>query len=121
LEAELLWAEQDWPAMAGTLEKLTPPPGREQPLSESDGEVLVDLAVAYGLAGRREDVTRIGERYGAAMADTDWHDEFVKLTGPIDKSALIALADELAGSARLAAFKARFRDRLASGRTDAAY
>jgi hypothetical protein len=115
LEAELFWAEQDWPAVAGTLEKLAPPPGQSLPLSESDGEVLLNLAAAYGLSGRRDDVSRIGDRYGVAMAGTGWRDEFALLTGPLDKAQLIAIADKLSGPVRLDALKARYQRRLAPG------
>ena len=107
--------------MAGTLEKLAPPPGEGLALSEADGEVLVNLAVAYGLSGREDQVGRIVDGYRTAMADTAWRDAFARLTGPIDKAALIALAGELSGPARLAALKARYRDRLAPGRPDEAY
>ena len=113
LEAELLWTEQDWPAVAGTLEKLAPPPGEGAPLSATDGEVLFHLAVAYGLSGQRDAVSRIRERYGAAMADTAWREDFARLTSTQDKADLIALADKLSGPARGEAFKARALRRLA--------
>jgi hypothetical protein len=113
LQAELFWAEKDWTAMAGTLEKLAPPPTQGLPLSETDGEVLLNLAVAYGLSGRRDQVSRITDRYGAALAGTAWRDEFALLASASDKAELIARADKLSGPARMEAFKVRYRERLA--------
>jgi len=114
LNAEILWAEKDWLAVAGILEKLAPPPHDGLALSEADSEVLLNLAVAYSLSGRQEDLSRIGDDYGDAMVGTSWRDEFVLLTSELKEAETVSIADELSGVTRIQAFMSSYKDRLAS-------
>ncbi len=114
LNAEILWAERDWLGVAGILEKLAPPPRNNLALSEADSEVLLNLAVAYSLSGRLDDLTRIGDDYGAAMGGTTWRDEFVLLTSELKEEETVSIADELSGVTRIQAFMSSYKDRLAS-------
>jgi tetratricopeptide (TPR) repeat protein len=117
LNAEFLWADKDWQAAAGILEKLAPPPADGLSLSEADSEVLHNLAVAYSLSGQQDDLSRIGGDYGGAMAATAWRDDFARLTGELEEER-VTDADELAATARFEVFMSRFKDRLASGEPD---
>ncbi len=114
LNAEILWARKDWLAAAGILEKLAPPPAEGLSLSEADSEVLLNLAVAYSLSERQDDLSRIGGDYGVAMAGSAWRDEFARLTGGIEEGERVSVADELSGVARFQTFMSSFKDRLAS-------
>lgn len=114
LNAEILWADRDWLGVAGILEKLAPPPEANLALSEADSEVLLNLAVAYSLSGRRDDLSRIGEDYGAAMVGTTWRDEFVLLTSELKEEETVSIADELSGVTRIQAFMSSYKDRLAT-------
>jgi hypothetical protein len=117
LNAEFLWADKDWQAAAGILEKLAPPPAGDLSLSEADSEVLHNLAVAYSLSGQQDDLSRMGGDYGGAMAATAWRDDFARLTGELGEER-VTDADELAATARFEAFMSSFKDRLASGEPD---
>ncbi|MEE8535974.1 MAG: hypothetical protein V3S45_07975, partial [Kiloniellales bacterium] len=112
LRAEILWRESDWDGVALALEILLPelPPDGEA-LAREDGEVVRNLAVAYSLAERRDDLRLLGEHYATAMAGTVWHDDFAMLSNGLEAGETGTVADKLAGVSRIQAFMTSYRER----------
>ncbi len=115
LRAEIAWAEKDWAATAEVLERLLPPPPQHgELLSDADGEVLLNLAIAYSLTGRRGSLDDLRATYGAAMSGSDWRDEFALLTAEQSPEKTASIAEELAEVARVQAFMSSYKERLQS-------
>lgn len=113
LRAEIAWAEKDWAATAEVLERLLPPPPQHgELLSDADGEVLLNLAIAYSLSDRRESLDQLRETYGTAMSGSDWRDEFALLTAEQSPEKTASIAQELAEVARVQAFMSSYKERL---------
>jgi hypothetical protein len=117
LRAAILWQLRDWPAAAVALARLVPkkpPAGRN--LERAEKQTLVDLAVAYSLAGDRKALGDLKRRYGAAMAAGTRAESFALLTSDFGRPEIARIAEELAGVERIQAFMASYRARLKEGR-----
>jgi hypothetical protein len=113
LRAAILWQLRDWPAAAVALARLVPkkpPTGRS--LERIEKQTLVDLAVAYSLAGDGKALGDLKRRYGAAMAAGTEAESFALLTSDFGRPEITRIAEELAGVERIQAFMAHYRGRL---------
>jgi hypothetical protein len=110
LRAGILWQLRDWPAVAVALSRLVP----QKPLAgrardEAEDQTVLDLAVAYSLAGDRKSLGDLKRRYGAAMAASSKAESFALLTSDFRKAEIANVAEELAGVERIQAFMAGYR------------
>ncbi|MDH3792610.1 MAG: hypothetical protein OES41_12800, partial [Rhodospirillales bacterium] len=110
LRAGILWELRDWPAAAVALSRLVPkkpPAGGAQ--GEAEDQTVLDLAVAYSLAGDRKALSDLKQRYGPAMAAGSRAESFALLTSDFRKAEITKVAQELAGVERIQAFMAGYR------------
>ena len=117
LRVEMLWELRDWPAAAVALARLVPPkPPSGRDLDRAETRAVVDLAVAYSLAGDRKQLAGLRRRYGAAMAAGPEAASFALLTGESGRPDVTRIAEQLAGVERIQAFIESYR----AGRADGA-
>ena len=110
LRAGILWELRDWPGAAVALSRLVPqkpPAGRAH--DEVEDQTVLDLAVAYSLAGDRKALRDLKRRYGPAMAAGSRAESFALLTSDFRKAEITKVAEELAGVERIQAFMAGYR------------
>jgi len=113
LRAEIHWETKDWPQAAATLTRLLPRlPADGVTLDDEQARTAVLLAVAYSLAHDRQNLRDLAWRYGAAMVGTERAATFAMLTGNLDNSMMVSIADELAGVGTIQAFMEGYRERL---------
>ncbi len=110
LRAEILWQLRDWPAAAVALARLVPrksPAGRD--LDDVETQDLLDLAVAYNLAGDRKRLADLRRRFGTAMAAGPAAESFDMLTAESGRPDVTRIAEQMAGVERIQAFMERYR------------
>ena len=110
LRAGILWELRDWPGAAVALSRLVPqkpPAGRVH--DEVEDQTVLDLAVAYSLAGDRKALRDLERRYGPAMTAGSRAESFALLTSDFRKAEITKVAEELAGVERIRAFMAGYR------------
>lgn len=80
LRVDIAWANRDWGLAASVLARLVPPPPPDGTLSEDDTRMVINRAIALGLAGNDAALQDLKQAYGAAMAGTDQNGLFQVLT-----------------------------------------
>ena len=110
LQADILWSQRDWAGVAGVLRRLVPDPvPRDRALDDAEAQAVVNLAVAYTLAGRRTDLRGLGERYAGAVEPGPQREALAMLTGDLDAAAMSGVANELAAVDQIQAFMSSYR------------
>ena len=105
LQCEILWAREDWPAAAATLQTLVASIApTEAGLSDRDAEDLTRLAVALTMSGNSAGLIDLNDRFGAAMREHGKGGPFALLTADLDRQEVKTIADELAGAERLQSY-----------------
>ena len=84
-------------------------------MAVEESQLVVNLAVAFMLAGETVELEDLNRRYGAAMAKGPHADTFNLLVGDGEKTAVASIADELSKVAAAQDFMANYRERLAEG------
>lgn len=80
LRTEIYWKEQNWPAVAQTLEKLTPEPESGLVLTDTQARLLLDWATALTLAQDERGIMDLRKLYMPAMKKTSYHTAFDLIT-----------------------------------------
>ncbi len=113
LRAEVLWAERDWASAAVALAATLPPAGEatETLPVETSGQVL-NLAVAYTLAGERQELQSLRQAWAPAMAEGPHAEAFALLAEDLDPQSVATIAQQLAQVDRVQAFMSSYRARL---------
>ena len=119
LRADIAWENRDWPATGRRLERILANRFQDPaPLTPSEQNDLMRAAIAYSLSEDRDSSARLGQRYGAAMAQTDQAAAFELLTNntlPAGNVRFNDLAGQIAGIDTLDAFMEPFRRRFDGG------
>jgi tetratricopeptide (TPR) repeat protein len=68
LTADVLWRARRWAEAAASIEIMLPP--AKPPLEDAGGQMVVNAAVAYKLAGNKAALENLRSRYQAAMSTT---------------------------------------------------
>ena len=105
LQAEILWQIRDWPRLAATLEELLGRrAGPAAALSETDQDLVLRLAIAYGQQADGAALDRLRARFGAAMRAQPGEPAFLMATmtpgRPLAPEAILAVAAEHLGRVR---------------------
>jgi hypothetical protein len=113
LRADIFWAQNDWIGAAVVLGRLAPAaPPADRPLSETEREVLVNLAVALTLAGDYAKLRDLGKTFADAMASGPRKHVFALLIGDLESDTVKSIAEELAVVGRVRDFMSSYRERL---------
>ncbi len=84
LRVAVFWRDRDWPRAAKVLRRLIrefrAKPG--QPLDDTQGKFVLNLAVALTLSGEERAVGRVRRDYGAAMEASPFRGAFRLIAGP---------------------------------------
>ena len=119
LRVRIHWRAKQWPATAVSLESLVDaaPPGAASVQGENATNVL-NLAVAYLLAGNRTGLDGLRDRFAVAMADTPYASDFRLIAGP-DSTAedIDALRREVAAVDDYQSFMDTYRQRWGDSKT----
>ena len=95
MRAEIYWRTKEWrPAIIALrrLIPLEPPPG---PLSATEAERVMNLAVALTMSDDRLGLVELFKHYGDAMAATQHHDAFRLLAGDVESEGFSSIAEGL--------------------------
>lgn len=118
LRAEIFWRSERWQEAAETTERLLGASWRDEgDLGEKAQNQVIQMTVAYYMAGGGGNLERIREQYAQKMAAGPMADTFRVLTHHVDPASteFRNLATEIARVADLESFMAGYRDRLKSG------
>lgn len=123
LRADIAWRAKEWTNAADALTSLLGTKYREPEsvLSEQERQWLVQAAVALNMAGDRENLETLRERWTPKLSETLEADSFGALTEVVDPSDITYrdLAPQIAGVQGLEAFMTSYRERLREGGLDA--
>lgn len=116
LRTEIYWKEQNWPAVARTLEKLTPEPDSGLALTDTQARLLLDWATALTLAQDERGIMDLRKLYMPAMKKTSYHTAFDLITttpegGLIDYRTV---AERIRQAENFRSFMAGYEERLKS-------
>ena len=115
LRAEILWAQRDWAAAAIALDATLPGPETapsDAPLDPAVSGQVLNLAVAYTLAGDQTRLTELRSAWGGIMATGPHSEAFALLAEELDPDSVATIAQQLAQVDRVQAFMASYRERL---------
>lgn len=112
---DIAWRRKDWTAAAQSLTALLADRDKDPaPLTATERQTVLQLAVALSLARDTAGIDRVRDRYGARLVDTPDADAFKVLTAKTDPQNVEfrQLADTIAGVNQLEAFMAEYRAKL---------
>lgn len=116
--ADMLWRLKEWPGAAEAIGRLLEVTEKAEPAAGLDGRragLVMNRAIALTLAGDRQDLERLAENYGEAIAATSYAEPFRLLTDRIgDDMTTRSIAEQLAAASRLETFLADYRQQTAS-------
>lgn len=119
LRADVAWSQRDWARAGRRLEAILGNRHADPaPLSPSEQSDLIRAAISYSLAREVGSARRLGERYGAAMQQTDQAAAFELLTEDGTPGGSVRFSDmagRIASIDTLQAFMEPFRERFNNG------
>ncbi len=116
LRADIFWQRRDWANVAAVLRRLLR--GFEarprQPLTEKQGQYVLNLAIALTLSNNEIGVDRVRSDYGAAMDNTVYRDAFRLIASPEAPGLLDyrTIAGKVSTVENFQAFMTAYRERL---------
>lgn len=119
LRADVAWDRRDWPDAGRRLESALGSRWQDEtPLGESEQADVLRTAIAFNLAGDRDSIRRLDQRYGALMRATAQATSFDVLTSELTVTGDARVGDlarRIADIDTLDAFMQRYQTRFESG------
>lgn len=81
LQAEILWKQRNWRALASAMSPLLPAPAN---MNDVEQTIVLRQAIALAMLGRTADLSVLHDRYAAAFAPLRSAGVFIMLTGPVE-------------------------------------
>ncbi|MGB0670355.1 MAG: hypothetical protein ACPGNT_02565 [Rhodospirillales bacterium] len=119
LRLDVYWKKRDWPMAAQTLRLVLKNEGvdKRKPLDPHQADLVLNLAVAYTLAGNERGTQRLKDDFGLAMADTRMADAFRLIATPQDPTLIDfrEVATKVMTAQNFQAFMEAYKQRLKDG------
>jgi tetratricopeptide (TPR) repeat protein len=117
LRLDILWALQDWPSVVNNAEDiLNARPNLTEPLSTTETEVLLKLALAYAFESDLVQLRYLRDYYSGLIPDSGNKQIFDFITNdttPLDPEDFVLLAQQIS---RTESFLGTFRTKIAAGK-----
>ncbi|MGB0683149.1 MAG: tetratricopeptide repeat protein [Magnetovibrionaceae bacterium] len=119
LRLDVYWQSQDWPNTAKTLNNVLRDMGvdKREPLDERQGEMVLNLAIAYTLAGNERGTARLRNDFGMQMMETKVADAFQLIADPENRTLIDyrSVADKVSVARNFQSFMEAYKQRLQGG------
>lgn len=117
LKLDILWTLQDWPSVTNHAEDiLNSRANLTEPLSTSETEVLLKLALGYAFESDYTQLRYLRDYYAALIPDSGYKQIFDFITNdtnPLDTQDFVLLAQQIS---RTESFLATFKSKIAAGK-----
>ncbi len=117
LKLDIVWAMQDWPNVTNRAEDiLSKRPDLTAPLTPTETEVLLKLALGYSFAGDYTQLRYLKDYYSSLVPDSAYKQIFEYVsndTAPLDREDTTLISQQIT---RTEGFLSLFKDKIAAGK-----